>query len=133
MLKNIFVYGTLRRDLYREYDDRPGVPLEGLGRIPGIMFNIGAFPGVIPSYNEGGTVIGQVISFSDLDDEGFEKTLKGLDVYEGVPHLYIRDKVSVTMEDGTEVAAHVYYFADADRLSDRSIIPTGDWADVATA
>jgi len=133
MIKNIFVYGTLRRDLYPHRDGGLGIALKELGQIPGIMFNIGAFPGVIPAFNNGGSVIGQVISYNELDDDTFARELKGLDYYEGVPDLYIREKVTVTMEGGTEVVAHVYYFADTDQLSDTSIIPSGDWQDVAAA
>lgn len=133
MLKNVFVYGTLRRDLYPHNDRKPGIVMGGLlGTISGIMFNVGAFPGVIPAYNDGGKVTGQVISYADHSDEDFTAILNGLDVYEGVPSLYIRDEVKATLEGGTEVQAHVYYFADPDRLSDRSIVPTGDWSDVVS-
>lgn len=130
MLKQLFVYGTLRQDLNEPTIDA-GEPI-GLGWIPGLMYDInGWYPGVVPPVEgEDTKVRGQVLTFESLDDAAWKKQLALFDTYEGVPYLYNRNEVEVTLDDGTLTDAFVYYFTNSNRADMYAPVPTGDWADV---
>lgn len=72
----------------------------GTGRMPGALFILdgGLIPGMAP--HETITTIVEVYEFP-------KKQLEGMDFFE---HDYNRTPVSVTMEDGTAVAAEAYYY-----------------------
>lgn len=122
--KLLFVYGTLSRRA-NPHAHRWGGTVKGIGTIRGLMYDHGAFPAVVP--HPDGSVVGEVITFEDESDSFWLDSLRNMDVYEGVPHLYQRDLTIVKMEDGAELVAWVYYYA-SEPEPDLDIIPTGDWA-----
>ena len=96
----VFVYGTLMHDqsaadLLRESEYRGPALLEGYG-----MFDLGAFPGIVPM--EGERVPGEVWLVND-------HTLQRLDHYESEGSLYLRRPVRVHTGEGTgDVFAYIY-------------------------
>ena len=96
----VFVYGTLMRgqgaaDLLRDSEYRGPALLEGFG-----MYDLGAFPGIIPM--EGEQVAGEVWLVDGT-------TLERLDHYESEGNLYRRTTVRVHTDEGTgDVFAYVY-------------------------
>ena len=124
--KRMFVYGTLRTDLYHRTNFM-GLPI-GFGLTPGVMYSLGGYPGVVPG-NPGDRVFGQVLTFDHHTDEEWRTILHSTDRYEGTPTLYHRRVVEVTMRDGPPVDAHMYFFSQSDYLEKFAIIPSGDWAD----
>jgi len=69
------------------------------------MYDLGAFPGVVPSDNEGDMVSGEVLEMSDP-----EKTLDILDAYEGTPHLYRRELIKSSDVEGVTPDFWVYIY-----------------------
>lgn len=125
--KRIFVYGTLRRDVASPKDYEHG-EVVGHGRIGGRMYRAsGWFPGVVPS--DDNEVVGQLISYEDLDDDEWHRLIQSMDRYEGAPTLYRRETVTVRMEDGRTVESQVYFYNRP--VEDLNEIPSGDWAEIA--
>ena len=129
MLNKIFVYGTLRKG----YGSRHGM-LQEDGEFLGvaystnkIMYDLGAFPGVIHSDNEEDVIVGEVYTMNDP-----QETIAYLDVIEGVPTLYRREKVRVSLENGEELTTWMYiYNAQTTRSYNR--VASGDYYVVESA
>jgi gamma-glutamylcyclotransferase (GGCT)/AIG2-like uncharacterized protein YtfP len=111
--ENIFVYGTLRRDanskahlLLAKYaafvDD---------ASYRGKLYNIGGYPGVVPSDDPNDVVQGEVYLFHQADI-----ALSLLDRYEEFgqafpePNEYLRQKQSVLLKNGDAVTAWIYVY-----------------------
>jgi gamma-glutamylcyclotransferase (GGCT)/AIG2-like uncharacterized protein YtfP len=114
----IFVYGTLRKGECRNYlleDYR----FLGYAKAKGfLLYNIGAFPGMIEG---GGEVVGEVY-------EIHESLLEKLDLVEGVPDLFCRELIEVTLENGQTISAYAYIYNR--KIDNKLLIPSGDWKDV---
>ena len=139
----LFVYGTLlsgdggptgtaqRARLARE------ARVIGTGSVEGRLYDLGRYPGLgVPAHGE--TVHGEV-----LELPGAERTLRWLDVYEGIvpgrhchnvsglaperPNKveYEREQRDVTLDDGRTVRAWVYMYRGA--LTDAKLIADGRW------
>jgi gamma-glutamylcyclotransferase (GGCT)/AIG2-like uncharacterized protein YtfP len=106
-----FFYGTLMAGFDRRR--RAGIDnkmvYRGRGYITGALFDLGIYPAAIPSSD--GRIWGEAYEFTDV-----EPVLAALDDIEGYSHsdpdrsLYLRRKVSVTLEDGRAVDAWVYFY-----------------------
>src|SRR5580704_5016787 len=101
----LFVYGTLRSGSGNEWSRRLAANAEflGKGRVAGVLFEIGSYPGMTPAQSEGDTVVGEVFQLADP-----EALWPALDEYEG--NEYERRDVPVRMDDGRLVNAWVYYY-----------------------
>ena len=99
----IFVYGTLKRNHGAYHLHEKMTEYVGEATAKGSMWSCGAFPAVI--FSDEGKVKGEV--FKVL----YEDVLGLLDLYEGVPVLYERVVVGVTLESGEEVLALSYQYA----------------------
>ncbi len=86
-----------------------------------------AFPAAVP--HPDGNVVGEVITFEEDPDEWWRDALEHMDEYEGVPHLYYRDLITVKMAEGEEVTAWVYLYTDEDAVKALDLIYSGDWAE----
>jgi gamma-glutamylcyclotransferase (GGCT)/AIG2-like uncharacterized protein YtfP len=115
----IFVYGTLRKGECRHYllEDSQFI---GYARAKGyLLYNIGAYPGMV----EGdGKVVGEVY---EIPETLFEK----LDWVEGVPDLFRRELIEVTLENGQTISAYAYIYNR--KIDNKLLIPSGDWKDVS--
>jgi len=109
----LFVYGTLRKDLSNQmyhilarYAD-----FVGEGTFRGKLYDIGEYPGVVPSNDPSDVVRGEVYALRDPD-----RVLKVLDQYEGCgpddpsSTEFRREKVVISMENGEKVNAWIYIY-----------------------
>lgn len=109
----LFVYGTLRKDPNNEINHAllRSSTYVGHGRILGELYDLGKYPGVFVKDQCGETVVGEVYR---LDGEQATEAWEGLDRYEGCspgcpdPHEYQRRRVSIILDDGSEVDAWAY-------------------------
>jgi gamma-glutamylcyclotransferase (GGCT)/AIG2-like uncharacterized protein YtfP len=113
MSDRLFVYGTLRahgrRGMHPLLAD--GARLLGSGRVRGRLFDLGAFPGLVPAQDPGSWVRGEAYVLLDP-----ERTLARLDEYEGCgrsdpePHAFARVERDVFLDSGERTAAWVYVY-----------------------
>jgi gamma-glutamylcyclotransferase (GGCT)/AIG2-like uncharacterized protein YtfP len=124
----LFVYGTLRR--------AGGHPmahfltargrLVGSASVPGRLYDLGTYPGMVEAAGEGECVRGEVYELQDP-----EATLATLDRYEGCgpedppPRLYERALAVVTRDDGEQLSAWLYLYRGP--LTGARHIPSGDY------
>jgi gamma-glutamylcyclotransferase (GGCT)/AIG2-like uncharacterized protein YtfP len=101
----LFVYGTLRRDSGTEWSRRLAANPEfiGSGHVPGTLFEIGSYRGMVPAQSENDSVVGEV--FQVVDPAAFWPIL---DEYEG--DEFERREVPVRLDDGNIMNAWVYYY-----------------------
>ena len=124
----LFVYGTLRRGggapfskLLSEQAD-----LVGLGAFQGKLYDLGEYPGVVPSSNLADAVIGEIYA---LYNPGF--VLAALDAYEDyVPDqpdrsLYLRRLVSISAGENKTLQAWLYLYNGP--ITGCKQITTGDY------
>src|SRR5262245_40826430 len=129
MLTNIFVYGTLRRlsrhPMAHYLAERGRFVAEA--RVPGKLYQLGRYPGLVPCRPEEGWARGEVYELSDV-----EATLREIDRYEKDESTgeatFERAPAEVMLADGSEVKAWVYWFHGTVEESQR--IASGDYCDV---
>ncbi|MDH4246918.1 MAG: gamma-glutamylcyclotransferase [Deltaproteobacteria bacterium] len=130
----LFVYGTLRKgfghSLHRTIESH--ARFLGLARFKGVLYDLGPYPAVVPAPASGSPdadargVLGEVYA---LNHPG--PLLKALDLYEGCVEPrrpaaeYRRERVSITLEDGTPAQAWIYLYNHSP-LEARQI-PEGDY------
>jgi gamma-glutamylcyclotransferase (GGCT)/AIG2-like uncharacterized protein YtfP len=109
--RNLFVYGTLRRDTKHELFHLLARHAKFLGEavVRGKLYDLGDYPGMI--YPERGRVIGEIYA---VDSPQWESVIKRLDEYEGCttadpePHEYKREVINAQLADGKTVPAWAY-------------------------
>jgi len=109
----LFVYGTLRSPLSLLSKDQIAKHVEWLGfsLVQGSLYDIGEYPGAVPSADEFAYINGEIIKMKDPD-----KILKMLDEYEGFDpenagqSEFLRKKEPVKLEDGTMIESWVYWY-----------------------
>jgi gamma-glutamylcyclotransferase (GGCT)/AIG2-like uncharacterized protein YtfP len=115
----LFVYGTLRsqmNDPLRLLEQR--AVLIGLGTFRGKLFDLGRYPGVVPSRVSTDRVIGEVYRLSTS-----QAALGILDQYEGL--RFRRKRVPISLDSGQTVACWIYLYRGSVRH--RKLIPSGDY------
>jgi gamma-glutamylcyclotransferase (GGCT)/AIG2-like uncharacterized protein YtfP len=109
----VFVYGTLRKPIGHAMHhvlDRVA-RFVGDANVHGVLYDLGTYPGLVTDEDDGDLVIGEVYV---LVPERAEAALADLDAYEGcapadaLPHEYRRERVQVTLVDGSRIAAWTY-------------------------
>ncbi len=111
----LFVYGTLRQDAKNEMPHllTKHAKFVGCARFQGKLFDLGNYPGAIPSEDSQEVVYGEVYA---LEPSMRTTVLTTLDEYEGcgsnaeVPTEFRRERAIVTLDDGKKVAAWVYLY-----------------------
>lgn len=113
MKRQVLVYGTLRPFTNKN-----------IVRVPGHLYDLGSFPG-LKLDNSSDTMV--TCESIEVTDEELER----LDMYEGYDpsdpdnSLYIRRKL--------DWGPFIYEYNDPwGNLPKKSIVPSGDWADVST-
>ena len=109
--RNLFVYGTLRRDPQHELFRLLARHARFLGdaTVQGRLYDLGNYPGWVPSEN--GRVLGEVYA---IDPSHWDLVIARLDEYEActssdpLPHEYRREVVPVTLSNGDSIAAWAY-------------------------
>ncbi len=121
--QHLFAYGTLQPGLapasVRPWVDR----LVGVGpaSVAGTLYDLGPYPGA--TFGTPGVVHGRVYQLPPGDEPAI---WAALDAYEGVPDLYVRRTVDVTLATGHRLACQAYqYHGDIAGLSP---VPSGRYA-----
>ena len=101
----LFVYGTLRRSSKRPMDHmlQGRIDFIGTGTFRGRLYDLGSYPGVVPSPDPGDLVTGEIYLLHDPSGD-----LPILDRYE--TDEYHRGKHPITLENGNQIQAWVYIF-----------------------
>ena len=123
----LFVYGTLRRGsphpMRRALDE--GAAFIGEGTVPGRLYEIDGYPGLLPPRTAEERVRGDLFRILD------PSLLDRLDDYEECsprfppPHEYRRVRRIVRLDDGREYSAWVYEYLFPVR--EERFIPSGDY------
>lgn len=109
----LFVYGTLRPGVGHEMNtvlERYGEPV-GRGKIPGILYDVGRYPGAVKTTATRAFVRGDVYLLRDAD-----RALKVLDRYEGWDDKkprsgeFRRSRAVVDLGGGKTVKAWIYLY-----------------------
>ena len=109
----VFVYGTLRKDARGPIQQAltNGWELLGYGTVAADLFDLGAYPGAVPSAAGETRVRGEVYRVPNA-----EEALARLDHHEGCgpshvpPHEFARSLVDVTLESGGTQEAWIYWY-----------------------
>lgn len=110
-MRLVFFYGTLMSGFERPGRTRLDEQLRPVGRgsIAAALFDVGLYPAAIPATDS--RVWGEVHEMSEpsvvlpaLDE------IEGYSVSEPVTSLYTREEVPVTLDDGRQVHAWVYFY-----------------------
>ena len=128
MTQCVFFYGTLLTEFgrCRHAGINQLLSFRGHGSIAGSLYDLGLFPAAVPSQD--GCVWGDVYCTPDPD-----AVLARLDEIEGAvatpdqpdASLYTRVQVPVTLDDGTDVEAWVYFYNAP--LGRGELIVSGDY------
>lgn len=135
----LFVYGTFRPEDEGSPRNLADAKRLGEGKIPGVMFHLGGFPGVKPLEEiEGQTkgslpvedphVVGDILDYRHLDYEEWKDQLATCDAIEGHPRLFERRKTRVHPINGSgdEILAWCYFY-NREIRSETPIITGGNW------
>jgi gamma-glutamylcyclotransferase (GGCT)/AIG2-like uncharacterized protein YtfP len=123
----LFVYGTLRNDARHSVARylSHGARLVGTGYIQGRLYDLGEYPGAIPSTNARDKIYGQVFEILD------ETLLNALDDYEGcgphdsAPFEFRRERIPVFSTNLNVRNAWVYFYNWP--VGKNPLIRTGDY------
>jgi gamma-glutamylcyclotransferase (GGCT)/AIG2-like uncharacterized protein YtfP len=122
----IFVYGTLMAGFDRR--KRAGIDTRmrfvGRGWIPAALYDLGIFPAAVPAPDR--RVIGEL--YEVVDDPSVLVRLDEIEGYrpnEPDTSLYQRAQTTVTLEDGAEETAWVYFYNAP--LGQGELIESGDY------
>ena len=123
----LFVYGTLRNDAKHDIAQHlsRGARLAGTGYIQAKLYDLGEYPGAIPSSNPHDKVYGQVFEILD------ESIFPALDDYEGCgpqdtpPYEFKRERVKITSSIPSLRYAWTYLYARP--IHSNRLIQTGDY------
>jgi pyruvate carboxylase len=123
---HVFFYGTLMAGFDRRrragIDDK--LTYAGRGCIKAALFDLGIYPAAVPALE--GKVWGEVYEVRDAP-----AVLAALDEIEGYTpdhpdrSLYVRSRAAVTLPDGSESSAWVYFYNAP--LGQAQRIPSGDY------
>jgi gamma-glutamylcyclotransferase (GGCT)/AIG2-like uncharacterized protein YtfP len=123
----VFVYGTLRRGDVRDITRLSPAPrFVGLASVPGVLYHLGRYPGVI--LGGAGHVLGEVYAISPALEYQ-------LDIIEGVlpqPNgEYFKRELAVSLSEGhspdTSVLSCLLYEINPAHTAGRQVIASGDW------
>jgi pyruvate carboxylase len=116
----LFVYGTLRsqmNDPLHRLLEKHAV-LVATGSFQGKLYDLGRYPGAIPSHGKTDRVLGEIYRFSES-----QRALEILDEYEG--HRFKRQRVTIVQENGKSIPCWIYLYARSVRH--RARISSGDY------
>ena len=116
-MHRVFVYGTLRPGQHNAdfWTGEPSSKDLGVGTVPGVIFDHG-FP--IYLHSQAGQVVGNLLEVNDVVRDR-------LDRLEGAPHMYRREPITVTLQDGRALEAELYVWQRG--LHGEPQIPGGDY------
>jgi gamma-glutamylcyclotransferase (GGCT)/AIG2-like uncharacterized protein YtfP len=124
----LFVYGTLRSGTGTPWSQflASAATLVGLGRTPGMLFQLDGYPGMIDAGSDSDWVVGEVFRLNDP-----ASAWAILDDYEGcgpadpLPHRFERKIVPIETKEGGGMDAWAYFYCLD--TADRARIHSGDY------
>ena len=122
--RHVFVYGTLRRGDDNDITQLlPAPRFVGEGLITGVMYHLGAYPGVILGSGNGpGAIVGEVYAI----EPELERVLDEIEeLYPQQRDEYRKRQLLVNV-DGLALTCIVYEINPA-YVEGRSVISSGDW------
>lgn len=120
-LRHVFVYGTLRRGEVNDITRlRPAPHYVGPARLRGVLYDLGAYPGVI--LGGPGWVQGEVYAIAPALEEELDRIEELAPVPTGE---YLRRHVPVQL--GDRVLKCLLYEIAPSRVQGRPRIASGDW------
>ena len=123
--RHVFVYGTLRRGDVRDITHlQPAPAFAGMGRVTGVLYDLGPYPGLLLGGD--GRVTGEVYAIS----AELERQLDEIEeVWPQQTGEYSKREVSVQMDDAPDTAGPVclVYEINPERLAACPVITSGDW------
>jgi len=129
LVTGLFVYGTLLQGGSRHAELRKcgGVWSTLAATAPGVIFDCGAFPGMLPG--GGGTVHGELVDLRDVPAAlSHLDGVEGFEGFEAARALFRRALITVRTVDGVDRLAWSYLWAGGTR---HPRIESGDWRKVA--
>jgi gamma-glutamylcyclotransferase (GGCT)/AIG2-like uncharacterized protein YtfP len=125
----LFVYGTLQPSFVNPFAHflRQNSQFAGVATIPGLLFDLGSYPGAIYLPNAATLVQGTLYNISARKSA----VLNYLDEYEGIgydyalPHEYIRTVIPARLPS-SQIDCWAYLFNLT--TDDKQLIPSGDYA-----
>ena len=123
---DLFVYGTLRKQMSHPLGHllvRQGQFL-GLGIFQGKLYDLGRYPGVVPSKEKTDLVTGEVYRINEPD-----RVLRLLDEYEGP--RFKRTRVTAFFGPDGHLSCWIYLYTRS--IAGRRRIPNGDYVQFRNA
>ena len=119
--RHVFVYGTLRRGEANDINRLlPAPRYVGQGVISGVMYHLGAYPGVV--LGPGGAVVGEVYAV----EPALERVLDEIEeVFPQRKDEYFRRELPVTV--GDRRLACLVYEINVEYVKGKPVIAGGDW------
>ena len=119
--RHVFVYGTLRRGEANDINRLlPPPRLVGQAAIAGVMYDLGAYPGVV--LGSGGMVTGEVYAI----EPALERVLDEIEeIYPQQKDEYFKREVRVMV--GERQLDCLVYEINAAYVKDKPVIASGDW------
>lgn len=117
-MNRLFVYGTLKKGLHVR-----GSKNLGAATASGTLYDVSWFPGVRFDQPAENPVQGVVF---DIEDGFAADAWANLDRYEGVPVLYTREIVPVTLESGETLDCYAYQINER-ACHPEDVIASGVW------
>ena len=115
----LFVYGTSMRGQAKHSLLSPHADFVCKGRIRGLLYNLGPYPGCVETRRDFEWVCGELWLLRSF------AALSGLDTYEGCP--FVRRPVGVEKQDGSICMAWAYFYRGP--LTDAVLIWSGTYDD----
>ena len=129
-MTNLFVYGTLRRSAPMHELLVPGARCLGAARARGRLYDLGAFPGFVPSRSARDVVHGELF---EVIAEDSQSHLEAIDRYEGRAFARQEIRVERVGREDRSLTAWVYCYThdvrrarrieSGDYLADRGVAP----------
>jgi len=122
----LFVYGTLMQGESRAHClSQHGIRQRCFGRIPGRLLDLGHFPGLRPAARADQWVWGEWLVFDDIQGalEAADQ-IEGFGGFGNTSNFYDRRLTQVTLADGSQALAWVYYFGEETGAP----LPQGHWS-----
>jgi gamma-glutamylcyclotransferase (GGCT)/AIG2-like uncharacterized protein YtfP len=122
-VRHVFVYGTLRRGEVRDINRlRPAPRWLGTARVPGVLYHLGAYPGVV--LGAPGWVCGEVYAISAQ----LERQLDEIEeVWPQQSGEYCKQERMVRLDQTAEEVMCILYEIAPERITGMPVIAGGDW------
>jgi pyruvate carboxylase len=117
---DLFVYGTLRKQMSHPLSHLlvRDARFLGLGIFQGILYDLGRYPGALPSKDKTHFITGEIYRLNNPD-----RVLRLLDEYEGPK--FKRTEVEVFLAPHQAISCWIYLYTHS--VAGRRIITSGDY------